>query len=68
MRGNHNGGVRLGRQSSMGSLDYECYDARKFAIGDLLRERGNKIVFAYDFGDGWKHTITRMAKPKFDTP
>lgn len=33
-------------------------------LSDVLPERGRKLLYTYDFGDGWEHVITRMAEPK----
>lgn len=30
----------------------------KYSIQDILFEKGKKIIFEYDFGDGWEHEIT----------
>jgi hypothetical protein len=33
-------------------------DARKARLGDILEDIGTKtLVYLYDFGDGWEHTI-----------
>lgn len=33
-------------------------DARKARLGDVLEDLGTKkLVYLYDFGDGWEHTI-----------
>lgn len=49
-------------------LGVTTHDATKITVGEVLKEAGDKIVFGYDSGDGWEHIITRMAKPKFDSP
>lgn len=36
----------------------------KVCLSDVLPERGCKIDYTYDFGDGWDFVITRMADPK----
>ena len=34
-------------------------DARKARLDDILEDAGTKkLVYLYDFGDGWEHTIT----------
>lgn len=41
-------------------------DARKVRLGDVLADIGAKrLVYLYDFGDGWEHTIEveRLADP-----
>ena len=35
----------------------ENKDASKFVIGDDLRNIKDKIIYTYDFGDNWEHTI-----------
>jgi len=35
-----------------------------FCLCDVLPVRGAKLKYTYDFGDNWRHTITRMADPK----
>ena len=42
-------------------------DARKARLGNVLEDIGTKkLVYLYDFGDGWEHTIKveRLADPK----
>jgi len=42
-------------------------DARKARLGDILEDIGTKkLVYLYDFGDGWEHTIKveRLADPE----
>jgi hypothetical protein len=42
-------------------------DARKARLDDILADIGTKkLVYLYDFGDGWEHTITieRIADPE----
>ena len=41
-------------------------DARKARLNDILEDIGTKkLIFRYDFGDGWEHTIKveRLADP-----
>lgn len=57
-----------GADADFEALGVKTYDARKVAVGELLKKTGDKIVFGYDSGDGWEHVVTRMAKPMFDTP
>lgn len=41
-------------------------DARKARLNDILEDIGTKkLIYLYDFGDGWKHTIKveRLADP-----
>jgi hypothetical protein len=42
-------------------------DARKARLGDVLEDIGTKkLVYLYDFGDGWEHTIKveRLVDPE----
>ena len=42
-------------------------DARKARLGDVLEDIGTKkLVYLYDFGDGWEHTIyvERLVDPE----
>ena len=41
-------------------------DARKARLNDILEDIGTKkLIYIYDFGDGWEHTIKveRLADP-----
>jgi len=40
------------------------YDASKVELRQVFPKRGSKLTYEYDFGDGWDHTVTRMADPK----
>lgn len=33
------------------------HDANKFSLGNVLKEKGDRIKFEYDFGDSWEHDI-----------
>ena len=44
--------------------DDEIRDCEEVTIGEVLPSRGSKMIYLYDMGDSWKHTITRMADPK----
>jgi len=35
----------------------EDNDERETSLRDVLRRKGQKIKYTYDFGDGWEHTI-----------
>lgn len=39
-------------------------DASKTTVPKAFPKRGAKLIYEYDFGDSWNHTITRMADPK----
>jgi hypothetical protein len=38
-------------------LDKGRRDERATHIGDVLRSPGDRLVYEYDFGDGWEHEI-----------
>src|SRR6185312_9769408 len=45
----------------------EVMDARKARFNDVLQDMGTKkLVYLYDFGDGWEHTIRieQLADPE----
>jgi hypothetical protein len=33
-------------------------DSTQITIGELLRKGGGRVLYEYDFGDGWMHTVT----------
>jgi hypothetical protein len=33
------------------------YDANKFSLRNVLKEKGDRIKFEYDFGDSWEHEV-----------
>lgn len=39
-----------------------CVDYTDVTIGELLARKRSKIVYEYDFGDGWKHDIILEAQ------
>lgn len=39
-------------------------DASKVPLRRVFNNRGAKMFYEYDFGDGWEHVITRMADSK----
>lgn len=39
-------------------------DASKFTLEKAFPARGSRLYYEYDFGDSWKHLITRMTDPK----
>lgn len=41
-------------------------DPDSFCVEDVLKERGNKILYTYDYGDEWEIIVTRMADSKDD--
>lgn len=38
--------------------DYETQYASKTSIGQLLKRKGSKTIYEYDFGDNWEHLLT----------
>ena len=38
--------------------DYDNIDYKGIKISGLLSEEGERIIYEYDFGDGWEHNIT----------
>jgi hypothetical protein len=49
-------------------LDGDMIDERKYKISDFLRKEKDKIIYEYDFGDSWEHTIVleRILEPVTD--
>ena len=39
-------------------------DASKIALRKVFPNKGAKLYYEYDFGDGWDHLITRQTDPK----
>lgn len=39
-------------------------DASEMTLRKVLPNRGAKLYYKYDFGDGWQHVITRQTDPK----
>ena len=35
----------------------EMEDERAVTLGDLVRREGQKFLYEYDFGDGWRHDV-----------
>lgn len=33
------------------------YDANDFHLGNVFQEKGDRILFEYDFGDSWQHDV-----------
>ncbi len=54
----HMHAFRAGKQQfgEQGLLD-GAKDERKARLSDVLSKAGSKIVYEYDFGDGWEHEI-----------
>jgi Plasmid pRiA4b ORF-3-like protein len=43
-------------------------DDAKYKVSDLLRAPKDKLLYLYDFGDDWEHSITLTAIGEADTP
>lgn len=56
------GDVSLG--DDMDELDFE--DAGKVSIQELLPRAKSKLLYLYDFGDGWEHEVLLEKKEEFD--
>lgn len=41
--------------------DLDHHDERRVTVSQLLTKVGDKLVYEYDFGDGWEHDITLKA-------
>lgn len=39
-----------------GPFSSDC-DITKYTLSDLLKEKGEKMKFDYDYGDGWEHDV-----------
>ena len=44
----------------------EHFDPAGACVVDILPDVGDHVEYEYDFGDSWRHRITRMADPKED--
>ena len=71
--GGHIWEFRLGRniayaEPSEYDSEYEGFcerrDSNKTTLAKAFPERGSKMGYLYDMGDGWDHLIARMADPK----
>lgn len=50
--------------SDDGSGFVEDLDPADFSVEDMLPKVGDHAEYEYDFGDSWRHKITRMTDPK----
>lgn len=46
----------------------EALDPESACLSDVLPSRGLKLKYTYDFGDNWRHVVTRLAEPKETAP
>ncbi|MEM4308558.1 MAG: plasmid pRiA4b ORF-3 family protein [Thermoplasmata archaeon] len=51
-------GVRIGIAEAAEEWGDEIIDERKVRVSDVMKARGEKIMYVYDFGDNWVHKIT----------
>jgi hypothetical protein len=53
---------RLGKRKFGDLLDADgdktVEDSSEFSLSDLLKKPGDKLLYAYDFGDDWMHEVT----------
>jgi len=38
-------------------LEYETIDEETVKISDIISKKNEKIIYEYDFGDGWEHIV-----------
>jgi hypothetical protein len=48
-------GRHIGAQNEWADPDLE--DEDRILVGDLLRRPGDSILYVYDFGDDWRHSV-----------
>jgi hypothetical protein len=48
-------GLRIGAHNEWADPDLE--DEDRILVGDLLRRPGDSILYVYDFGDDWRHSV-----------
>lgn len=50
------------------AFNKECglkkFGQHEYSLRDLLNRKGNKILWEYDFGDSWKHSVTLESRRK----
>lgn len=59
-----------GRDPFGGSLDMDMrgvLDPGEFCIEDVLADNKEKLLYSYDYGDGWEIVVSRMADSNDDT-
>jgi len=51
---------RIGQQFEEDGFNgpHEVIDAQRIKIGDVLKSKGQKMDYLYDFGDYWQHSLT----------
>jgi hypothetical protein len=50
-------GVRYEDKDLSLDPDAEAKDERRAKLNDLLSEAGESLLYSYDFGDGWEHSL-----------
>ena len=40
-----------------GEFGIDTEDETKYKLSDVLREKGDSLIYEYDFGDSWRHRI-----------
>ena len=60
----NNRGKNVWQPPSDDSDLYDALDPSEFSVEDMLQKVGDHAEYEYDFGDSWRHRITRMADPK----
>lgn len=41
-------------------------DGSKYSVKDLLKKVGDSLLFTYDFGDSWEHTVELVKKGEYE--
>ena len=60
----NNKGRNVWQPPDDGSGFVEDLDPADFSVEDMLQKVGDHAEYEYDFGDIWRHKITRMTDPK----
>jgi uncharacterized protein YecA (UPF0149 family) len=60
----NNKGKNIWEPSLPDSSVSEYLDPEDFSVEDMLQKVGDHAEYEYDFGDSWRHRITRMTDPK----
>lgn len=60
----NNKGMNVWQPPDDGSDFVEDLDPADFSVEDMLQKVGDHAEYEYDFGDSWRHKITRMTDPK----
>lgn len=49
--------VRAPGETDWATMDINDYEKKKLRLSDLLKAEKDKMVYEYDFGDGWQHDL-----------